>query len=118
MKRICIVQRSTPYQSLQAREALDAALMVSAFDQTLSLVFFDGGVYQLLAQNTPENYHLKNVAASLAALDLYDVREVLVEQESLQVREISPDLLSLNCKILSRHDVKRHLHRQDLVLSF
>lgn len=118
MKRICIAQRSTPYQSLQAREALDAALMISAFDQRLSLLFFDDGVYQLLAQDTPNNYHLKNVAASLAALDLYDIREVLVEQESLDSRNIKPDNLALNCKILSRDDVKRHLGAQDLVLSF
>ncbi len=47
-KKLLFISRHAPYGSSLARDALDAVLASSAYDQQLSLLFMDDGVFQLL----------------------------------------------------------------------
>ena len=47
VKKFAYVNRRAPYGSIYALEALEVVLVGAAFDQDVSVVFMDDGVYQL-----------------------------------------------------------------------
>ena len=53
-KKILIHCRKPPYGNSLAREAIDIALATAAFDQALTLLFSEDGVFQLLDQQNSQ----------------------------------------------------------------
>jgi len=47
VKKFCYMNRKAPYGTIYALESLEVVLIAAAFDQDISLVFADDGVYQL-----------------------------------------------------------------------
>ena len=65
----------------QANEIVDAISVSAVFDQPVAVAFVGDGVWQLFDQTTSEVG--KNTTKFLSALPTFDVREFLVERESL-----------------------------------
>ena len=47
IKKFMFVNRKAPYGTIYALESLEVVLISAAFDQDVSLVFMDDGVYQI-----------------------------------------------------------------------
>lgn len=94
VKKFLFVMRRAPQAGLRVRETLDLILTTAAFDQSVSLVFLDDGVYQLKRGQHPAAAGLPPVAPLFEALALYDVENIWVESESLAERGLDlADLL-------------------------
>lgn len=118
-KKILLISRSAPYGKSTAREALDVALAASVYDQDISILFMDDGVFQLLKNQHSELIAQKNIASILPALPLYDIENIYIHQQSLDERAIEFDDLILNdLKSLNNKDVGHLLQQQDQLLSF
>lgn len=83
----------SPFASKLAFEGLDMALAFAAFEQDVTLVFVDDGVYQLLAQQG-EHIDQQNIHKRLQAAQLYDINKIYVCQKSLQQRALSQQQLA------------------------
>ncbi len=59
-------------------------LIAATFDQDVSLVFADDGVYQLAKGQQTKGIGLKNFSPTYRALEGYDVEKLFVERESLR----------------------------------
>lgn len=99
------VMRRPPYGSIHVQELLDIVMVSAAFDQDVSLVFLDDGVFQLKRSQNPEKSQLKNTAPIFQALELYDVKKLYVEAESLQERGMSETDLALEVAVLPREEI-------------
>ena len=119
-KKILVVSRHAPYGTSIARDAIDAVLASAAYDQDLSLLFMDDGVFQLISNQNPADIEQKNIGSMLKALPLYGVDNIFVHRESLIARGIAEDeLLIPNLKILGGGSaVHKLIVRQDQLLSF
>jgi tRNA 2-thiouridine synthesizing protein C len=118
-KKLLFISRHAPYGNSLAREALDAVLAASAYDQRLSLLFMDDGVFQLLPNQLPSHISQKSFAAMLQALSLYDVDELYVHAESLSKRGIEVHELILdNIQVIDSTAISSLLNQQDKLLSF
>lgn len=118
-KKILFISRHAPYGSSLAKDALDAILASSAYDQQLSLLFMDDGVFQLLANQSPSAIKQKSFAALLPVLSLYDINSIYVHYESLEKRKIKPDELVLeSIQIIDSTAIGKLLAKQDQLLSF
>lgn len=118
-KKILFISRHAPYGSSVAREALDALLAAAVYDQDLSLLFMDDGVFQLLSKQDARGIEQKDFAATLPALPLYDVEKIYVHWESLQQRGIKTTELVLDSvQIIDSNAVSGLLAQQDQLLSF
>ena len=53
IKKFMFVNRKAPHGTIYALEALEVVLITAAFDQDVSLVFLDDGVYQLKRDSRP-----------------------------------------------------------------
>ena len=118
-KKLLFISRHAPYGSALAKEALDAVLATSAYDQELSLLFMDDGIFQLLKAQDSEELGQKSFAAMLPALSFYDINTIYVHKESLDARQItSKELIFDSIHILNSHAVSELMATQDQLLSF
>jgi tRNA 2-thiouridine synthesizing protein C len=118
-KKIMLISRHPPYGSAIAREAIDALLAASVYDQDLGLLFMDDGVFQLLGSQDSTDISQKNIASVLPVLPLYDVENIYVHWESLGERGITPsELVLANVQIIDSNAVGHLLAQQDQLLSF
>ena len=118
-KKLLFISRHAPYGSSLAKDALDAILAASAYDQQLSLLFMDDGVFQLLANQAPENISQKSFAAILPVLPIYEINSIYVHDESLKKRQITlNELVIEGVQIIDSAAICSLLAQQDQLLSF
>jgi tRNA 2-thiouridine synthesizing protein C len=117
IKRFLFVNRKAPYGTIYALESLEVVLISAAFDQDISLVFMDDGVYQIAKNQDTEAINMKNFSRTYRALDGYDVEKLYVERESLEARGLNEDDLLVDVKILSSVELGKLMNAQDVVIT-
>ena len=132
IKKFMFVNRRAPYGTIYALESLEVVLISAAFDQDVSLVFADDGVFQICKGQSTEGVGMKNFSPTYTALGDYDIKKIYVEQESLEQRGLTrEDLLDLTYEdedddwaekesihLVTRTELADILDQQDVVLSF
>jgi tRNA 2-thiouridine synthesizing protein C len=118
IKKVMFVNRKAPYGTIYALESLEVVLITATFDQDVSLVFMDDGVYELLKGQNTKAIGIKNFSPTYRALDGYDVEKLYVERESLEARGLSEDQLLVDVEVLSSAQMGELMAQQDVVLSF
>ena len=106
-----------PYGSRNAKESLDVALVLAAFEQQPALLFVDEGVLQLLPNSQTPSLH-KHIGKIISALEMYDINEIWVEQESLDLFGISEDELSQSVTVITRSNIAQLCAQYDQHLVF
>lgn len=117
-KKFMFVNRKAPHGTVYALESLEVVLITAAFEQDVSLVFMDDGVYQLKRGMQTKGIGTKNFSPTYRALDDYDVQKLYVERESLQARGLAADDLLVDVTVLGREELAALMAEQDVVLSF
>lgn len=117
-KSFIVVNRRSPYASNFAKEALDVALMSAVFNQATTLLFMDEGVYQLLSDQDPSDISAKNSSATLPMLEMYEVKDIYVDSESLKQRGLSEEDLLIPAQPIGAGEIAELLQRQDIILNF
>ena len=117
-KRFMFVNRTAPYGTAYALESLEVVLITAAFDQDVSLVFIDDGVWQLKKGQQTKGIETKNFSPTYRALEGYDVEKLYVEQESLAARGLAEEDLIVDVTVLSSAELGKLMEEQDVVLSF
>jgi tRNA 2-thiouridine synthesizing protein C len=131
-KKFMFVNRKAPYGTIYALEALEVVLISAAFEQDVSLAFMDDGVFQLLTGQDTKGIGVKNFSPTYRALGDYDIKELYVEQESLEERGLKPDdLMKITyedededyaekpaIRIVSRPELTKIMAQQDVLLNF
>jgi tRNA 2-thiouridine synthesizing protein C len=117
VKRFMYVNRRAPYGTIYALECLEVVLIAAAFDQDVSVVFLDDGVYQLKKDQDTTGIGMKNFSKTYGALDDYDVEKIYVEKESLVARGLTADDLVIPVEVLAADDLREVMAQQDVVIS-
>jgi tRNA 2-thiouridine synthesizing protein C len=118
IKKVMFVNRKAPYGTIYALESLEVVLITATFDQDVSLVFLDDGVYELLKGQNTKAIGIKNFSPTYRALDGYDVEKLYVERESLEARGIDESQLLVDVEVMSSAEMGELMAQQDVVLSF
>ena len=111
------VNRKAPYGTVYALESLEVVLISAAFDQEVSLVFVDDGVYQLKKGQQTNGIETKNFSPTYRALDGYDVEKLYVERASLEARGLTEDDLIVGVSVLTAGELGKLMDEQDVILS-
>ncbi|GAA0296987.1 sulfurtransferase complex subunit TusC [Psychrosphaera haliotis] len=83
IKSILIIHTQPAFNDLQGKEALDLSLILGSYEQDVSVVFYQQGVFQTLAHQDPESFSQKDYTSTIKALDIYDIEKVYVHTNSL-----------------------------------
>jgi tRNA 2-thiouridine synthesizing protein C len=117
VKRFMYVNRRAPYGTIFALECLEVVLISAAFEQDVSLVFMDDGVYQLKKNQDTTGIGMKNFSNTYRALDDYEIEKIYVEKESLEARGLTADDLIIPVEILATEDLRKLMAQQEVVIS-
>ena len=101
-----------------ALEALEVVLIAATFDQDVSLVFLDDGVFSLVKGQKTSGLEMKNFSPMYRALDDYDVKKLYVERESMERRGLKASDLLVEVEVLDRKELGERMAQQDVLLSF
>ena len=118
MKKFMFVNRKAPYGTIHALESLEVVLIAATFDQDVSLVFLDDGVFELVKGQNSKAIGIKNFSPTYRALEGYDVEKLYVEQESMDARGLTEADLLVPVAVLSAAAMADLMAEQDVVLSF
>ena len=118
VKRFMYVNRRAPHGSIYAQESLEVVLVGAAFDQDVSIVFLDDGVFQIRKDQDTSDIETKNFSKTFRALEMYDVEKLYVEAESLEARGMTVDDLTVEVEVKSSEEIGRLMEEQDVILSF
>lgn len=118
VRRLLFVNRRAPWGTAYALEALDAVLIAAAFDQDVSVLFVDDGVYQIKNGQDTRAIGVKNSSPAYGALATCDVDKLYVERESLEARGLGERDLLVPVRVLGAQEVAELMDRQDVILSF
>ncbi len=116
-KQFTFLARRSPYGSGHARAMLDMVLATAVFDQKVTLIFLDDGVLQLHRNQSAASIGNKDLGAALGVLPLYDIHQVFVDAESLQLRGMSPDTLGIPATVCNRARITTLLQQSDVVFT-
>jgi len=118
VKKFLYVNRRQPHGTAYALESLETVLIGAAFDQDVSMLFVDDGVYQLKKDQDPKGIEFKNFSKTYRALEMYDVEKLFVERESLEARGIGAQDLLVDVEVIASADIKALVDQHDVILSF
>jgi tRNA 2-thiouridine synthesizing protein C len=109
--------RHPPHEGSGIRESLDMLMTVAAFDQSVQVLFLDDGVFLLKSGQCPHNPAVKPSAPWFAALAIYDIDELWVEEESLAERGLNVAKLILPVRTLGRAEIAALFAAADIVVA-
>lgn len=118
VKKFMYVNRKAPYGTIYALESLEVVLIGAAFEQDVSMVFVDDGVYQLTKGQDTAGVDMKNFSPTYRALEMYDVEKLYVGQEALESRGLTADDLIVDVEIKTADEIRDLMEEQDVILSF
>ena len=118
IKKFMYVNRRAPYGSIYALESLEVVLVGAAFNQDVSVVFADDGVFQLKKGQDTEELGMKNFSPTYRVLEMYDVEKLYVEKESLEARGLTEEDLVVPVEVMTNSEIGKLMEQQDVVLSF
>ena len=117
MKSFLFVMQSSAHEGCIVQEVLDVVLITAAFDQKVSLLLLDDAVFHLKKYQQSEALGGKDISAIYRSLELYDVEDIYVEQDSLTLRGLSQDDLLIPVTLLTRPEVATIFKTFDYVLN-
>ncbi len=118
IKKFMYVNRKAPYGTVYALESLEVVLIGAAFEQDVSLVFMDDGVFQIKKGQDTAGIEMKNFSPTYRALEMYDVEKLYVAKESLEERGLTEDDLLVDVTVMSAAEIADLMEEQDVILSF
>jgi len=118
IKKFMYINRTAPYGTIYALEALEVVLIGAAFEQDVCMVFIDDGVYQLKKDQDTDSIEMKNFSKTYRALEMYDVEKLYVDKQSLEERGLTEDDLLVDVEIKTTDELTALMEEQDVVLSF
>src|SRR3569832_415984 len=118
VKKFMFLNRKAPHGTVYALEGLEVVLITAAFDQDVSMVFTDDGVYQLMKGVDTKGIEVKDFSKTFRALEVFDIEKLYVDQGSLYARGLTEDDLIVVVTLLSVVELANLMAEQDVVISF
>ncbi|MBE0530216.1 MAG: sulfurtransferase complex subunit TusC [Rhodospirillales bacterium] len=117
VKKFMFVNRRAPYGTIYALEGLEMVLITGAFDQDVSVVFMDDGVFQIVKGQDTKAVNMKNFSPTYRALEGYDIDKLYVERESIEARGLTAEDFVVPVKVLSAAELAGLMAEQHVIIS-
>ena len=118
VKKFMYVNRRAPYGTVYALESLEVVLIGAAFDQDVSVVFIDDGVFEIQKGQETAEIGMKNFSPTYRALEMYDVEKLYVSKESLAERGLTEDDILVDVEVLPDNQIADLMDEQDVIFTF
>ena len=127
LKTFAYINRKAPYGTVYALEVLETVLISAAFEQNVSVIFIDDGVYQIKKGQNTEALGMKNFLPTYGVIEMEkeDAEEdedieytwrIIVEKESMEARGLTEDDFQVDVEVLSAAELADVIEGHDVVI--
>ncbi len=119
--KLTVLFTQAPFGSAISREGLDALLAASVFcdEDEIAICFLNDGVFNLIKDQHADLILQKDHSPTFKLIDLYELSECFVCEQSLQQRNIGTDnLLISSYQTVSQQTIFQILQQSQKVLTF
>lgn len=116
--KIMFVMRKAPHGSIYAYEGLEAILIMGAYEQEITVVFIDDGVFALKKGQDTKPLGVKEFSKTFTALEDYDITNIYADRDSLEQRGLTVDDLVIPVKVMDAKEIGKMMEEQHALLPF
>lgn len=116
--KLMVVFRSAPYGSIYAFEGLENVLIMGAYDQDVSVMFIDDGVYAIKKGMDTSATGIKDFSPTFKALAAYDIEKVFIDRASMESRGLTLEDLVIEPEIVESDQVEKMMEDQKNFMMF
>lgn len=109
---------TTPYGDKQGLETLDALLISASFDNQVSVLFVDDGIFQLLSGQNVIPSGRKAYTKTFGALADFELNQIYIDRTSAKARGVDIGQLDIQAQMLDSLEVANMIAQQDRVFHF
>jgi tRNA 2-thiouridine synthesizing protein C len=117
-RKIMFLLQKAPHGTIYALEGLEAVLIFCAYEQEITVLFMDDGIYSLKKGQDTTELGTKEFSATYRVLDDYGVTRVCVDKASMGIRGLRPEDLIIDVEFLTEEDIILLMKEQDVILPF
>jgi len=117
-KNVMIIYHQAPHASIDTWEALDLTLTLAAFEQRVTVVYLDDGVYQLVKNQDTTKLGIKNCSRTIRAYPDHDINVIYMLKRDLDQRNLVAEELMMDIALLQVHELKDMMQEQDFIFHF
>lgn len=117
IKKFMFVSRKAPYGTIYGHEMQETMLISAAFEQDVSVVFMDDGVFLIKKGHDTGAVNIKNFSPTYRALEGYDIEKLYVEKESLEARGLTVDDLLVPVEVVTSDQLGELMEQQDIIIT-
>jgi len=118
VKKMMFIMRNAPHGTVNAYEGLEVMLIFAAYDQDLTAVFADDGVYAIKKNQKTEGIGVKDFSPTFRVLPGYGIENIYVEKESLEERGLTVDDLLLEVEVKDKKELTKLMQEQEVLIPF
>lgn len=115
---LLVILSHAPHGSSLLREGLDMALVAAAFGRRVSLLFMGQGSWALQPGQGEGALGQKGTQSTLEMLEMYDIDNIMVEAESLELLGLESSDLVLSVSVVDAASVQQAIASHTLVMNF
>ena len=116
--KFLFLMRKAPHGSIYPQGGLEVMLIMAAYDQIISVLFVDDGVFCLKKGQETSGIHVKDYSKTFKVLESYGVEHLYVDKTSLEERGLKEEDLLTGVELLPSEELSDVLARQDVILPF
>ncbi|MHB0866753.1 MAG: sulfurtransferase complex subunit TusC [Thermoleophilia bacterium] len=114
-----VVFRAAPYGSIYAYEGLENVVMMAAYEQDLTVLFMDDGVYSIVKGMDSSTTGIKDFSPTFKALEpVYDVEKIYIDKASMESRGLTMDDLIIQPEVIEADAVEKMMEEQRNLMMF
>lgn len=117
-KKIMFLMRKAPHGSSYSYAGLEAMLIMGAYEQDVSVVFLDDGVWVIKKSQDTSEIDLKEFSITFRALSDYDIEKLYIEKESMKSRGLTTDDLVVKPEVVEASEIAKLMEEQDAIFTF
>ena len=116
--KIMFLMRKAPHGSIYSYEGLEVVLIMATYNQDISVVFMDDGVFSIKKEQDTSELQVKEFSKTFRVFEDYDVEKVYIDRESMESRGLSIDDLIIQPEVIEASDITALMEEQEVILPF
>lgn len=105
-QEVLFIAGKSPWSGAAAVAGADMLMTAAVFEQPVSVVFCGDGIWQLLAGQDGSELGLKTLARIFPALELYEIKHIMVSDSALRERALTPRDLLVDVELVSDEEIR------------
>lgn len=118
VSKLMFVMRKAPYGTIYSFEGLETVLIMGAYEQDISLLFVDDGVYAIKKGMDTTPLGIKNFSPTFRVLEGYDIEKLYIDKESMESRGLTLDDFVVEPEVLDKEQIAKLMEEQDVLFPF